>query len=155
MSTSFNATKDMLGHYVSQAASTSAEILAVLLKSTGLETDGAIADHATLTALLAAANDEADFTNYSRLTCASPTRTVDNTGDRVLLSVTSPLIWASAGGATNNAVGKLLYVYDPNPGTSTDTTRLPLLAVDITYTTTGDDLVVTIHADGIARIRNP
>lgn len=155
----FNATKDQLGYYVTQARDSAAEIIAVLLQDTGLETDGALADHDTLAALLTATNDEATFTNYTRLTTSTPSRTVDDTGDRVLLGVASPLTWANAGDSTgtgvNNTLGMLLLVYDPDPATSTDSTRLPLSGHNISATTDGNDLVVTLHADGFTRVTSP
>lgn len=160
MSTSFNVSKDKLGWYFEQARDGTPDIKLVLLKSSGLESDATIADHDTLSALLAAANDECDFTNYVRKTLASPTRTVEDSNERVLLGgaaagVALQVTWTTAGGATNNTIGALVLVYDPTPGAPTDSTMVPLLKHDITATTTGIDFVVTVHADGFVRVKNP
>lgn len=159
MTTAFNATKDQLGYYVSQAATGTPDIQVVLLQSTGLVADSEMADYATLADVLAGTSEEATFTNYTRKTLVSPTRTVDNTGDRVLLGgaavgVAYSITWTAAGGASNNTLGKVLFVYAPTSG-SADTAVLPLMATDITATTDGNDLVLTLSTDGFAIVRNP
>lgn len=159
MTTSFNATKDQIGYYVAQAASGTPDIQVVLLQSTGLVADAAMADYGTLADVLAGTSDEATFTNYVRKTLASPTRTVDNTGDRVLLGgaavgVAHAITWVAAGGAANNTLGKVLFVYAPTSG-SADSAILPLMATDITATTDGNDLVLTLSTDGFAIVSNP
>ena len=158
MTTSFNATKDKLGFFVEEAAGSAGDIQLVLLQAADLQADAVIADHATLAALLAA-NDEATFTNYTRKTLATPTRTVDNTGDRVLLGGAAPgtavqVTWAEAGGAVNNTLGAVVFVYVP-AGAADDTTVLPLMATTISASTDGNDLVLTLHDDGFARVINP
>lgn len=149
----FNATRDKLGTLVEQARDTTADLIAVLLQDTTLQTDGALVDHADLAAILAAGNTEATFSNYVRKTLDTPSRTLDNTGDRVLLSVASPITWTAAGGTTNNALRKILYCYLPS-STALDSSILPLMATDITATTQGTDLQITVSADGFAVVRN-
>lgn len=154
MTTAFNATKDKIGFYVADAAGTGADILMVLLQSSGLDADDVMADFATLAAVLGG-NSEATFTNYVRKTLAAPTRTVDNTGNRVLLggaAVGTPLAvkWTLAGGVTNNTIGVALFVYAPTG--APDSSILPLMSIDCSATTDGNDLTLTLHTDGFARV---
>lgn len=147
MTTAFTATADSIGWYVTQARDTSADLIAVLLQAGG-ESDGAMADRTTLAAVFAH-TDEADFTNYAPLTLSGPDRVVDSSGDRVKLVVNSPITWGSAGGVTNNTLAKILYCYRPASGSS-DSQILPLMATDISATTNGNDLQVTVSDDGFA-----
>ena len=155
MTTSFNATKDKIGYYVGEAAAGNGAIGLLLLATA--EAEATLADRATLTTLLGAAGTaEATFTGYVRKTLATPTRTVDNAGDRVLLgggTVGTPVsvTWVDAGGAVNNSIVKVVFFYEPESSPA-DTNRLPLMATDITATTDGNDLVLTLHADGFARV---
>lgn len=150
----FNATKDRIGALVLDAQGSGADILVVLLQSAGLQADGVMRDHATLGSLLAA-NAEATFTNYVRKTLASPTRTVDNTLDRVLLGgapVGTPLalLYTSAGGTTNNTLAKAVFVYAPTA--AADSAILPLMAIPISAATDGNNITLTLHTDGFARV---
>lgn len=158
MSTSFNISKDKIGWYYEQArTTTNSALVFVLLRSTGLQADDLLADHDHLGALLAASNDEPLFTNYVRKSLAGVTditKTIDDTGNRVLLDQ-ADLTWVDAGGnpvVTNDTVGKLLICFDPNTTTGTDTDIIPLTAHDITATTDGNDLILRFHTDGSARV---
>lgn len=159
MTTHFTATVDKIGHYVEQARDTTADLIVVLLQTSGLQTDGALADHADLAAVLAATNDEATFTNYVRKTLATPTRTVDGALDHVLLGGAAvgtalTLTYTAAGGTTNNSLGKVLFCYLPAAGAA-DSLILPLMATDVAATTNGNDLAITLDANGFARARRP
>lgn len=159
MTTSFNATKDQIGYYVAQAAAGTPDIQLVLLQESGLEPDGTLADYANLGAILAGATNEATFTNYVRKVLSTPTRTVDNTDDQVLLGGAAPgtgvqITWTAAGGTANNTLAKVLFVYVPTVG-ATNANILPLMATDVVASTDGNDLIITLHVDGFARVRNP
>ncbi len=126
-----------------------ANLIVVLLKAA--QADGVLRDHATLAALLAATgNTEANFTNYARKTIANAALvlTVDNTNDRTRLD-TADLSWASAGGTTNNSLVKALVCEDVG---GADTSRVPLLAYDYPYVTSGTALPLVFHADGLLQI---
>lgn len=125
-------------------------LIVVLLKSTGLEADGTLRDYDDLAALLAAANDEADFTNYVRKTGASVTVTLDDTNNRADADL-ADITWTAAGGASNNTLGKLLVCYDPDTTGGTDSSIIPLTAHDFTATTDGSDITATIAAAGFFR----
>jgi len=125
-------------------------LIVVLLKSSGLEADGTIRDYDDLAALLAAANDEADFTNYVRKTISSATITVDDTNNRVDIDIADQ-VWTSAGGAANNTLGALLVCYDPDTTAGTDSTVVPLTKHDFSVTTDGTDLTAQIASAGFYR----
>lgn len=110
------------------------------------ESDAAMKDRATITALLSGST-EADFTNYARKTALTATLTVDNTNDRVDLDVADQT-WTTAGGATNNTLAKLVIFYDEG---GTDGTRIPLTAHDFVVTTDGSDLTAQVAAAGFYR----
>lgn len=147
MTTAFTATADRIGYYVDEAADSNGTIVAYLFKSGG-DSDGALANRATLAAIKSN-NSEADFTNYAYKTLGSPSRSVDTSGDRVRLRVTSPFTWPAAGGATNNTLARIIYCYRPD-GSPSDSQILPLMSTDISATTNGNDLQVTLHDDGFA-----
>lgn len=147
MTTAFTATADKIGYYVELAAGGTGSIVAYLFKAGG-ESDGALSDRATLAAVKTT-NTECDFTNYTSATLGSPARSVDSTGDRVRLTATSPITWTAAGGAVNNTIARIIYCYRP-AGSPANTLILPLMSTDISATTNGNDLQVTLHADGWA-----
>ena len=92
----FNIAKGKSGAYLDLVGTGNARLIAVLLKASGLEADNVLVDHTTLASVLAAANDECDFTNYVRKTISAVTNTVDNTNNW-FNSDTADLTWASAG----------------------------------------------------------
>lgn len=116
----------------------------LLLKSSGLEADGTLADHDTVAAVLAAANDECDFTNYVRKTLASLTVTVDDTNNRVDVDA-ADVTWTTAGGASNNTTGKAVIFHDVD---GTDANAVPLVALDLVTTTDASDLLVQFASAG-------
>ncbi len=149
MSCVFNIQKDALGYYATLPAVSDA-IVVVLLKSSGLEPDSTLMDYDTLAAILAASNDECDFTNYARKSITSVTRTVDDTNNYVTSTFASQT-WTSAGGASNNTGGKLLVCYDGDTGAGTDANIIPLTAHDFIFTTDGSNLVAQVTA-GVFRV---
>lgn len=145
----FNAVKGKIAYYAGLPATNDA-LIVVLLKSTGLETDSTLKDYDDLASLLAGTSDEADFTNYARKTGASVTVTVDDSNDRVDMDL-ADITWSTAGGASNNTLGKMLVCYDPDTTGGTDSSVIPLSAHDFTATTDGSDLVAQIATAGFAR----
>lgn len=157
MSNTFNSTRHKLGNYWEAARNGTggATISALLLKSTGLEAAGTIADYTTLATLLAGANDECDFTNYVRKPITGSGGTgviapiIDNSGNRSLLDLPD-LTWTTAGGAVNNTIGGLLLCYNPT-GSSLDSAMEPLVLHSMSETTNGNDLVCRFNVDGSVR----
>lgn len=145
----FNIAKGRTAYYSSLPAANDA-LVAVLLKATGLEADDTLDNHDNLAALLAASNDECDFTNYSRKTLLSPVINVDDTANRVDIDA-DDYTYTTAGGATNNSVGKLLVCYVPDTTAPSDATAIPLTYHDCTFTTDGTDVTIQFAAAGFAR----
>ena len=144
----FNIAKGRVAHYASLPA-TNDGLIVVLLKASGLQADGTLADHDTLASVLAS-NSEADFTNYSRKTLSGVSVNVDDGNDRVDADA-DDVTYSAAGGASNNSIGKLLVCYDPNLGSGTDADIIPLTYHDAVFTTDGTDQTVQFAASGFYR----
>ena len=127
-----------------------AGLVIVLLKTA--EADATLKDYATLAALLAGTNAEADFTNYARkvLTDADISAfTTDNANDWNVIDIPDQL-WTAAGGTTDNTLAAYLVCYAPDTG-GADSTFVPLLKFDFVKTTTGEDLPAVVSPDGLHR----
>jgi hypothetical protein len=139
---------------VENNAPANSAFIVVLLKAAGLEADDTLNNYDDLAALLAASNDEADFTNYARkvLTDAdlAAVPAPDDTNNRRDLDIPD-LTWTAAGGAANNSVGKLLVCYDPDTTGGTDGSIVPLTYHDFVVTTDGSDVTAQIAAAGFYR----
>lgn len=126
----------------------------VLLKSAGLEADDTLNNYDDLAALLAATNDECDFTNYARKILTdvdlAAVPAPDDTNNRRDLDLPD-FTWTSAGGATNNSIGKLLVCYDADTTAGTDSAIIPVSHHDFVYTTSGVDLPAVVAAAGFFR----
>lgn len=144
----FNIAMGRVAYYATLPAANDA-LIAVLLKSSP-EADATLRDHDTLSAVLAGTSDECDFTNYSRQTLSTVSVTVDDTNNRVDIDA-DDLSWTSAGGASNNTTGKLLICYDGDTTGGSDTDIIPLTAHDLSVTTDGSTLNVTIPSGGFFR----
>lgn len=152
----FNVAKGKVNEYhdrVNSSDPTNAVLVVVLLKSAGLESDAALVDHNDLAAVLAAANDECDFTNYARKILSDSDigpAVPDDTNERNESDIPDQT-WTAAGGATNNTIGKLLICYDPDSTGGADSAIIPLTAHDFSATTDGTDLTAQIAAAGYFR----
>jgi hypothetical protein len=145
----FNIAKGKVAYYATLPA-TSDALIVVLLKSTGLEADDTLNNYDDLAALLAATNDEADFTNYTRKTLASVAVNVDDTNNWVDADA-ADFTYTAAGGAANNTIGKLLVCYDGDTGAGTDSNIIPLTYHDCSFTTDGTDQQIQLAASGFYR----
>lgn len=145
----FNFALGKVAYYATLPAATDA-LIVVLLKATGLEADGTLRDYTDLAALLAAANDEADFTNYTRKTLASVAVATDNTNNRNDADA-ADFTYTAAGGASNNSIGKAIVCYDPDTTGGTDSSVIPLTFHDAVFTTDGTDQQITIATAGFYR----
>ena len=151
----FNVAKGRVNAYTERVANNdpaNSAFVAVLLKA--VEADAALMDYATLGALLAAgggtANVEADFTNYERKVLSDAdisAPTVDNAADEQWSDIPD-LLYTAAGGATNNTLVKAVICYDPDSTGGTDADLIPMTAHDVSATTDGNDLTLTIPANG-------
>lgn len=147
-----------IGSYWETARDTAADIGVLLLQSPGLEAEGVLADRDSVAAILAGPNDEATFTNYARKILPTVTVVRDDTVNSITLTLagTPPfhLLWADAGGAVNNELGRVVYYFDPTPGASTDAQLRHLVSAPLTTVTDGSTLMITIDDAGIARADN-
>ncbi|MGW4484348.1 hypothetical protein ACWEOE_10970 [Amycolatopsis sp. NPDC004368] len=145
----FNIAKGKIAYYAGLPATNDA-LVAVLLQSTNLEADSTLKDYDNLSALLAGASDELTATNYARKTLSGVTSTVDDTNDRVDITA-SAWTWSTLGGASNQAVGKMVICYDPDTTGGTDADLVPLCAFDQSFTTSGVDETFTPQSPGFLR----
>lgn len=134
----FNISKGAAAEKIRDGA---ASVGVMLIKA--VESDAALKDRVTLADILSG-NTEANFTNYARKTALTATLTVDQGNDWVTVSIPNQT-WASAGGATNNTLAKLVVFYDEG---GTDATRIPLTAHDFVATTDGNDLQTNFAVAG-------
>lgn len=128
-------------------------LVLVLLKAN--ESDALLIDRDDLSALLgAAANTEADFTNYARIVLTNAELAAlpapDDANNRYDLDIPDQT-WTAAGGAANNTLTKLLICYDADTTGGTDANIIPLAHYDFAATTDGNDLIAQINAAGFFR----
>lgn len=123
--TVFNIAKGKVARYGDLPNANDA-LIAVLLKSSGLESTATLQDYDTLSAILAASNDESTFTSYARQTLASVTSTPDDTNNR--MDVDAADFSFTVGSL--EAVGMLVICYDPDTTTGTDADLVPLVMDD-------------------------
>ena len=146
----FNIAKGKVARY-SDLPDANDAIIVVLLKASGLEADATLQDYDTLSAILAAANDEADFTGYTRRTLANVVSTVDDTNNRMESNADDPSSYTNSGGSSQ-ALGKLLVVWDGDTTGGTDANIVPLTAHDCVITADiGVPFTVAFHANGYFR----
>lgn len=131
---------------VAEKVRDSAAGLLVLLLKTGGEADAAIRDRDTVADVLVGST-EADATGYARKTGLTGTVTVDDTNDRVDVSVPNQT-WTGLGGVANNTLARVLTAYQD---AANDAGRLPLTAHDFAVTTDGSDVTVQFAAAGFYR----
>ncbi len=125
-------------------------LIVVLLVASGLQADDTLRDYDDLAALLAAANDEATFSGYARLTRTSGiVPTVDDTNNRLDIDITTDFTWAAAG--AGNTIAKLLVCYDPDTTAGTDSSIIPLTAHSYDEITSGSDITATVATAGFYR----
>jgi hypothetical protein len=147
----FNIAKGEVNAYTKRVVNNdpaNSALVVVLLKTA--EADGILQDYNTLGNILAGANTEADFTNYSRKILTNTELslpTVDNSGNQQF-SDAPDLTYVSAGGAVNNAIVKMLICYDSDTTSGTDANLVPLVALDWVITTDGNDLVAVFGSEG-------
>ena len=133
----FNIAKGRVAYYASLPATNDALIL-IPIEASGVESDATLRDYDTVSALLAAANNEQS--TMGRKTLASVSVTVDDTNDRVALDA-ADVTWT---GATGNAISDLLICYDPDTTGGTDADLVPLTWHDFSITPDGSDVTATI-----------
>lgn len=136
----FNVAKGSVVEKVRDGATLKALLL------TAAEADADIVDHDDVAALLGAAgNTEATFTNYARQTLTGVAASV-NDGTDTAKADADDIVWASAGGASNETLVALVVYEDVD---ATDANAIPLLKYDFSVTTDGQNLTAAVHVDGL------
>ena len=134
--------------YAMLAGGANDAIIALLLQSAGLEADTALRDHNEIAALLAATNDEATFTNYSRQTLTGVTVTIDDTANTSDVDAVNPA-WSPQ---SNQALGAIVMAYDPDTTGGTTADLIPVFKDDMVLTTASSGtLTYDIAASGFGR----
>ena len=128
-------------------------LVVVALKASGLEADDTLNNHDDLSALLAAANDEATNTGYSRwvLTDAdlAALPAPDDTNNRRDADIPDKT-WSNVQ-TTGGAWGKLIVCYDSDTTSGTDAAIEPLTYHDFAVTPDGTSILAQIAAAGFFR----
>lgn len=151
----FNISKGEVNAYTKRVVNNdpaNSALVLVLLKT--VQADATLLDYDTLDAILTAGggtvNVEANFTNYARKVLTNTelvAPTVDDTGNEQYSDMPDQT-YTSAGGATNNTLVKALICYDNDTTGGTDANLIPLTAHDVTVTTDGNNLTLTIPVNG-------
>ena len=142
--TVFNIAKGKVAYYAGLPATNDA-IIAIPIETSGLESDATLQDYDTVSALLAAANNEQS--TMGRKTAASVTVTVDDTNNRVDVDC-ADITWTAA---TGNACSRLLFCYDPDTTGGTDADLIPLCVDDFVVTPAGGDITYQVASAGFFR----
>lgn len=135
----FNIAK---GAFVEKFRDGAANGIVLLLEAA--DTDDAMRDTDTVTALLATGANEANDGSYARKTGLTGTITVDDTNNRVDVDLPDQTWTALAG----DAILDLVVAYEE---AAADTTRIPLSLHDFPVTPDGSDVTAQFNASGFAR----
>jgi hypothetical protein len=109
-------------------------LIGVVLRLALIESDTILKDYDTLSAILAAANDEATNSGYARKTWTDADLTaysVDDANDRTQLFLPTPITFATIG--SGDTWAKLLVCYDNDTGAGTDANIIPITAHDLLF----------------------
>jgi len=135
----FNIAKGAVAEMVRDS---SANLLMLLLIAA--DTDDAMRDTDTVTALLATGANEATDGSYVRKTGITGTVTVDDTNNRVDVDCPDQT-WTALAGA---AILDLVVAYE---NAAADATRVPCTLHDFAVTPDGSDVVAQLNASGFYR----
>lgn len=135
----FNIAK---GAAVEKVRDGAANLLMLLLIAA--DTDDAMRDTDTVTALLATGANEATDGSYARKTGITGTITVDDTNNRVDIDCPDQT-WTALAGA---AILDLVIAYEE---AAADATRIPLTLHDFPVTPDGSDVTAQLNASGFFR----
>lgn len=134
----FNVAKGKVAEKVADGAT----IKLLVLKAAA--SDATNKDFDTIAAILGGGNTEADFTNYARATLGSLTAAADDSTDTMKVDC-ADITFTSAGGATNNTTTDVIIYEEVGGG---DSNCIPLVQLDAVFTTDGNNVTLTVHADG-------
>lgn len=121
-------------------------IIVVPIKTIGNPTDEQIRDAASLAAIISLGASE--NTTMTRKTLAGVAVTTDNTANETRVNATNPTWTAGQMNAAGGAVSRLIYCYDPDTTTGTDSDLIPLVALDCVVTPDGNAFEFQHAANG-------
>lgn len=133
-----NIAKGKVAAYAALAGVGNAAIIVVPLETTGIVSDATMKDYADLSTLLAGATNEQ--TTMGRKTIISATVATDTTNDWTTAD-TADITWTAA---TGNAISALLFCYDSDTTSGTDSNIVPLCKFDFAVTPDGSDVTATV-----------
>lgn len=136
----FNIAIGKVATYVELPAANDA-LIAVPIEASGLEADATLRTYSTLSALLAASNNEQ--TTLGRKTLASVT---SGSGNPRYYDA-ADLSWL---GGTGNAIAAIVVCYDPDTTGGTDADLVPLVKLYAPFTPTGGDISYIFNTNGFA-----
>lgn len=139
----FNIAKGKIAYYGGLPASSDALIA---IPFSVIESDATIKDYDTLAAILGGSNTEQ--TTMGRTTLSSVTVTVDDSGDKVDIDCAD--FSYTGANAAGSATVKMIICYDPDTGTGTDSTLVPISYHDFAVTPDSNDINVTVASGGFA-----
>jgi hypothetical protein len=140
----FNVSLGKAAYYAGLPAANDS-LIAVLLASSGLDSDATLRDEEDLDGILAT-NTEASFSGYSRQTLTSVNATVDPENDWVDIDC-ADIQWSPT---TSEAIGKIVICYKPDTG-SADTDIIPIFADDFNVTVSSGTVTYQVATDGFYR----
>ena len=150
----FNVAKGSVAGYYQRVKSNdpaNSALVAVVLATSGIETDAVLMDKATLADVVAGTTNEVTNAGYTRrvLTDADLAAfAVDNVNDRVDLDIPDLAFGAITAG---DGWSKLVICYDGDTTTGTDANIIPLCAYDAVLTPDGSSITLQINAAGFFR----
>lgn len=145
----FNVAKGKIRSYA-ELSGVGDDLIAVLLKTTGLVSDAVMQDYLTLAAVLAGASDEVADGWYSRQPLTGVSVVQDDALERVDVDC-ADVGWTTT--ATGLSVAKLLVCYRPDAaGPSPDSAIVPLTMHNVGFTADGNP--INFAVTGFARVTN-
>ena len=150
----FNIAKGSVAGYYQRVKSNdpaNSAIVAVVLATTGLETDAVLIDAATLAAVVAGTTNEVTNAGYARKVLTDvdlAAFAADNVNDRVDLDIADLAFGAITAG---DGWSKLVLCYDPDTTLGTDADLVPLCAYDAVLVPDGSALTLQINPAGFYR----
>lgn len=154
MTFQFNVAKGQIKTFfnnVETATPANSAIIVVPIEFTSVEADETLRDHDTLAAVLAGSSNEQLTMGRQDLLAADLSLVVSDTVSENWLTIdmVTDITWPAA---TGNRIAKLLFCYDADTTTGSDTNITPLLSYDFDVTPSGIDIIVSAHANGLIRV---
>jgi hypothetical protein len=142
----FNIALGRIRTYAELGGGANDALIVVPIESSGIEADATLRDYDDLAALLGGSSNE-QTTGGRKTISSSITITVDDTNNRLDIDVPDQ-VWS---GLTGNAIGALVFGYDPDTTAGTDSTIVPVSKHDFAITPDGSDVTAVIAAAGLLR----